>query len=57
MAFGLYDPSPLESSPLGFQAIIKSRLCRKAAKVGSGLWPPGEIKRKTDSRGRDAPSE
>ena len=53
MAFGLYDPSPLGTSPLGFQAIIKSRLCREAAKVGSGLWPLGEIKRKTDSHASD----
>ena len=33
------DPSPLETSPRGV-AIIKSRLCRFAAKVGGGLWPP-----------------
>ena len=34
------DPSPLETSPLGFQAIIKSRLCREAAKGGGGQGPP-----------------
>ena len=31
-------PSPLETPTRG-SAIIKSRLCRKAAKVGGGLWP------------------
>ena len=36
-------------------AIIKSRLCREAAKVGGGFWSLGEIKRKTDSHGRFAP--
>ena len=39
MAFGLCVPSPLETPTLGL-AIIKSRLCREAAKVGGGLWPP-----------------
>ena len=38
MAFGLYDPSPLETPPWGV-AIIKSRLCRFAAKVGGGHGP------------------
>ncbi len=32
------DPSPLETSPRGV-AIIKSRLCRSAAKVGGGQGP------------------
>ena len=32
-------PLPFGNLTLGFQAIIKSRLCRKAAKVGGGLWP------------------
>ena len=30
---------PLWKHPPGVWAIIKSRLCRKAAKVGGGLWP------------------
>ena len=28
----------------GGWAIIKSRLCREAAKVGGGLWPPVGVK-------------
>ena len=30
---------PLWKHPPGVWAIIKSRLCREAAKVGGGLWP------------------
>ena len=45
------DPSPLETSPRGV-AIIKSRLCRSAAKVGGGQGPP-EAKRRTDSHASD----
>ena len=44
---------PLWKHPPGVWAIIKSRLCREAAKVGGGLWPPVGVKGRTDSHASD----
>ena len=46
-------PLPFGNLTLGFQAIIKSRLCREAAKVGGGLWPLVGVKGRTDSHASD----
>ena len=43
----------LFGNPLREWAIIKSRLCREAAKVGGGLWPPVGVKGRTDSHASD----
>ena len=45
-------PSPLETPTRGW-AIIKSRLCREAAKVGGGQGPPVGVKGGTDSHASD----
>ena len=45
-------PLPFGNPTLGV-AIIKSRLCREAAKVGGGLWPPVGVKGRTDSHASD----
>ena len=44
---------PLWKHPPGVWAIINSRLCREAAKVGGGLWPPVGVKGRTDSHASD----
>ena len=43
---------PLWKHPPGVWAIIKSRLCREAAKVGGGLWPPFENSSCRESKNR-----
>ena len=48
------DPSPLETSPGGV-AIIKSRLCRFAAKVGGGQGPPFERRSCHETKNHTAP--
>ena len=44
---------PLWKHPPGGWAIIKSRLCREAAKVGGGQGPLVGVKGRTDSRASD----
>ena len=46
---------PLWKHPPGVWAIIKSRLCREAAKVGGGLWPPFERRSCHETKNHTAP--
>ena len=48
-------PLPFGNLTPGGVAIIKSRLCREAAKVGGGLWPLVDMKRERIPTGASRP--
>ncbi len=50
--FRFVRASPFGNTHRGW-AIIKSRLCREAAKVGGGQGPPVGMKGRTDSHASD----